>query len=73
MDSGTSVHQYFKDTLGGNGLDETLKDLATSSKCGQDCVKVICAAKLLLDASDPSLAIEILRVASTSVSILWRG
>lgn len=70
---GTAVHEYFTMTLGQTPSDPTLKQLAVSSPCGQDCVKVICAAKLLIDACDPSQHIEILRVANHGVQILWRG
>lgn len=68
-----NVYDYFHATLGGDGVDTSLQALPVSSECGQACVRVICAAKLLLGATDPSLHIEIIRAAHAAVLIHWRG
>ena len=68
-----SIWTYFKEQLGENPSDASLKELSITSPCGVDCAKVIKAAAAMMEVSDPVTHGDIREAASYAVSVYWRG
>lgn len=70
-----NVKAYFKSQLGHDPQDGTLADLPLDSPCGQDCRKLIDAAKAYLDLADshPSVRDPLLESVNHAVEVCWRG
>lgn len=75
----TTVFDHFKQRLGIEPDDETLRELPCDSTCGADCVGAIDAGALLMrhvsvaHGDDHTMHSEIVAIVFDVVSVYWRG
>jgi hypothetical protein len=70
-----NVYQYFTVALGQEPNEQTLQDLGIDTPCGQECVKVIEAAKAYVEVADPHdmVVTPLLDSVNAAIEILWIG
>ena len=69
----TSVYDYFEMLMGQTPDEDSLKELPINSPCGLDCVKVINAAKIFLEAADISCTNKIISICNEAIETYWIG
>ena len=75
-----TIFDYFRECLGRDPEDETLKQLKRSDPCGRDCAHAITTANALIACIErgfgddrPELVEAVVYAAEECVSVFWRG